>query len=64
MSAFVVVLSHRYFAATSSGGRYRIPGIPPGEYDVVVWTDGEVRGRKRVHVAPGNTVELDFVVQP
>ena len=64
MSAFVVVLSHRYFAATAPGGRYRIAGVPPGEYDVVVWTDGEERGRKRVRVAPGNTVELDFVVEP
>ncbi len=64
MSAFVVVLSHRYFAATAPGGRYRIPTVPPGEYEVVVWTDGEERGRKRVRVPPGDTVELDFVVEP
>jgi plastocyanin len=64
MSAFVVVLSHRYFAATSPGGRYRIADVPPGKYDVVVWTDGEERDKKRVRVAPGGTVELDFVVEP
>jgi plastocyanin len=64
MSAFVVVLSHRYFAATSPEGRYRIAEVPPGEYDVVVWTDGEERSKKRVRVAPGGTVELDFVVEP
>ncbi len=64
MSAFVLVLSHRYFAATGPGGRYRIEGVPPGEYDVVVWTDGEERSKKRARVAPGGTVELDFVVEP
>lgn len=64
MSAFVLVLSHRYFAATEPGGRYRIEGVPPGDYDVVVWTDGEERARKWVRVAPGNTAELDFVVGP
>ena len=42
----------------------RIAGVPPGEYDVVVWTDGEERDKKRVRVAPGGTVELDFVVEP
>ncbi|HEY7816875.1 MAG TPA: carboxypeptidase regulatory-like domain-containing protein [Vicinamibacteria bacterium] len=64
MSAFVLVLSHQYFAATASDGRYRIEGVPPGEYDVVVWTDGEERGKKRVRVGPGATAELDFVVEP
>lgn len=64
MSAFIVVLSHPYFAATGAGGRYRIESVPPGDYDVVVWTDGEERGTKRVRVAPGATAALDFVVEP
>ncbi|HEY7697026.1 MAG TPA: carboxypeptidase regulatory-like domain-containing protein [Vicinamibacteria bacterium] len=63
MSAFILVLSHHYFASTGADGRYRIEAVPPGEYDVVVWTDGEERGRKRVRVFPGETVELDFVVE-
>jgi hypothetical protein len=64
MSAFILVLSHHYFASTRADGRYRIESVPPGEYDVVVWTDGEERSRKRVRVTPGGTVELDFVVEP
>jgi len=64
MSAFILVLSHGYFAATGTDGRYRIERVPPGEYDVVVWTDGEERSRKRVRVAPETTTELDFVVEP
>jgi plastocyanin len=64
MSAFILVLSHRYFAATGADGRYRIESVPPGEYDVVVWTDGEERGRRKVRVPSGGTAELDFVVEP
>ncbi|MGH9324370.1 MAG: carboxypeptidase regulatory-like domain-containing protein [Vicinamibacteria bacterium] len=64
MSAFILVFSHRYFSSTTSDGRYRIEGVPPGEYDVVVWTDGEERATDKVRVAPGRTVELDFVVEP
>ncbi len=64
MSAFILVLSHRYFAATGIDGRYRIERVPPGEYDVVVWTDGEERSRKRVRVGSETTTELDFVVAP
>jgi plastocyanin len=64
MSAFILVLSHRYFAATGADGRYRIESVPPGEYDVVVWTDGEERSKKRVRVPPGAAAELDFLVEP
>jgi plastocyanin len=64
MSAFVLVFSHRYFASTGGDGRYRIDGVPPGEYHVVVWTDGEERRRQRVRVASGETLQLDFVVEP
>lgn len=63
MSAFVLVFSHGYFSATDDDGRYRIDDVPPGRYDVVVWTDGEVRDRKPVTLPPGASVELDFVVE-
>ncbi len=64
MSAFILVFSHRYFAATDADGRYRIQSVPPGDYQVLVWTDGEDRVRRGVTVPPGRTVELDFVVEP
>ena len=63
MSAFILVFSHRYYASTDADGRYRIDGVPPGEYDVIVWTDGEIRGSRSVTIGSGGAVTLDFVVE-
>ncbi len=37
MEAFIVVKKHAYFAVANDRGRYRIPGLPPGEYHLEVW---------------------------
>lgn len=63
MSAFILVFAHRYFASTDASGGYRIDAVPPGDYDVTVWTDGEVRDTQSVVVGPGETVTVDFVVE-
>ena len=64
MSAYVLVFAHRFFAATDPEGRYRIEGIPPGSYDLSVWTDGRVRETRSVRVPEeGGPVEADFVVR-
>lgn len=62
MSAFILVFAHRYFAATGPSGDYRIEGVPPGSYDVVVWTDGKERAVETVSVASGERVQRDFEV--
>lgn len=63
MSAFILVFSHQYFASTDAAGNYRIDAVPPGDYDVSVWTDGEARVSHSVTVKAGEAVELDFVVE-
>ena len=63
MSAFILVFSHQYFASTDASGRYRIDAVPPGDYDVSVWTDGKVRMSQSVTVKASEPVELDFVVE-
>ena len=64
MSAYILVFAHTFFAATDAEGRYRIPGVPPGEYGVSVWSDGSVRETRRVTVPEGETeVSQDFVVR-
>jgi plastocyanin len=64
MSAFILVFAHSYFASTDEAGRYRIEGVPPGRYTLVVWTDGEERSRREVTVREGTEqVAQDFTVE-
>ena len=64
MSAYILVLAHRYFATTGDDGRYRIEGVPPGRYTVVAWTDGQERARRTVELAgAGAAATADFVIE-
>jgi plastocyanin len=64
MNAFILVFAHRFFAATDESGAYRIDNVPPGTYNLVVWTDGRVRATRGVHVGEdGGVVNQDFVVE-
>jgi hypothetical protein len=58
------VFGHRYFATTDTDGRYEIPDIPPGTYDVTAWHEGDSRDTRTVVVpAQGGMVEQDFEVR-
>jgi len=63
MNAFVLVFSHRFFAMTDTEGRYRIDGVPPGNYNVIAWNEGTSTDSKPVSVTDGATAELDFTVR-
>lgn len=63
MSAFVLVLPHSYFATTDASGHYRIPDVPPGRYDVVVWSDPFPLVRREVQLSSGETNESHFVLE-
>jgi hypothetical protein len=63
MNAFILVFSHRFFATTDDAGRYRIEGVPAGEYRLVLWHDGRERDVRSVRVGVGGVAEADFVVK-
>jgi plastocyanin len=64
MSAFILVFAHRFFAVTDAEGRFRIDAVPPGEYTVVAWNDGQTRDSRAIRVPPdGSGVEADFTVK-
>ena len=63
MSAFILVFAHPYFGTTDSDGRYRIEAVPPGDYQLSVWNDGETRATHKLHVpASDAAVEENFVL--
>ncbi len=62
MKAYVGVLAHPFFAVSGRDGSFKIEGLPPGEYTLVVWH--EVLGEQTVAVAIGlmetKAIELVF----
>jgi plastocyanin len=63
MSAFILVFSHPYFAVTDSQGRYHIDNVPPGNYGVIAWNEGNPSEPKAVAVPDGGAAELDFALR-
>jgi plastocyanin len=64
MSAYILVLAHRYFALSDGAGRYAIEGVPPGTYTLSLWYEGSVRESRTVTVPDGaGAGDADFVVR-
>ena len=62
MSAFVLVLSHRFFDVTDADGGFTIENVPAGTYTVVGWYEGEARTSRSVTVPAGGIVDLELTV--
>src|SRR5262249_28496825 len=48
--------------STDDNGRYRLAGLPPGDYEVMARVMGRTPVRARVHVAAGAEAALDLVL--
>jgi plastocyanin len=65
MQAWVFVFDHPYFQLTTADGRFRLEGVPPGQYDLeMVHPAGQLRWRQRVEVQAGATLRVDIAVSP
>jgi len=65
MNAFILVFAHRFFAVTDEDGRYRIDGVPPGTYTLVVWNEAG-RGdppKRTVTMTEASDVDADFTIR-
>jgi len=63
MSAYVLVFSHPFFAVTDTAGRYSIAGVPPGTYQLDVWSELGTAQPLRMTVAAGQVTIADFTVR-
>jgi len=45
MNGYILVMPHRYFAVTDAEGKFQLPALPAGRYDLVMWH--ETLGLKR-----------------
>jgi plastocyanin len=62
MSAFVLVFNHPFFDVTDVDGRFELPSLAAGTYNVVGWYEGEARISRPVTVQPNSWTEVDLVV--
>ena len=59
MQAWIYVSKHPYAAVTQADGTYEITGVPPGEYNAMVWHEELGQVSAKVKVPPSGTATLD-----
>lgn len=62
MVADILVLPSRYFSLTDEKGRYRIEGLPPGEYALKVWHIFGGVDQKPIRVG-SEPLQVDFSIR-
>lgn len=60
---YVAVLPHPFFYVTGRGGSFAIQGLPPGDYEVVVWHEKFLETRTKVTVGAKETKVANFTLK-
>ena len=64
MNAYVGVFSHPYFAVTKADGKFAIPSLPAGTYDIEAWHEKLGVRTGKATVAADGTGKVDFTFSP
>ncbi len=62
MSAYIAVMTHPYFDVTAKDGKFTIPDLPAGSYEIQVWHERLKTKTMKVTVADGETKTVDFTL--
>jgi hypothetical protein len=60
MQSWGIAIGNPYFAVTGADGRYTIPDLPPGVYDVIAWHPHMKVQSQRVTVSSNGSARLDY----
>ena len=64
MNCVVLVLPNKYFSVTDSKGRYLIPDLAPGKYEIRVWHERLPSLRRTVTIIDSKETNINFVLGP
>jgi len=60
MVAWIVVLDHPFYGVTAADGRYKIKGLPPGQYTLEVWHESYKSVTQQIEVKAKESKTLNF----
>lgn len=60
---YVAVLPHPFFAVTGRNGAFAIEGLPPGEYEVVIWHEKFKEARAKLSVGVRESKVANFTLK-
>jgi plastocyanin len=60
MRALILVLDTPYFVLSDPEGRYRLSGLPAGNYTLKAWLTSKTTREQPVHLTSGSTLKANF----
>jgi len=60
MRGLLLVLATPHFVVTDESGRYRLTGLPAGQYTLKAWVDSRTTREHPVDLKSGSTLHVDF----
>lgn len=60
MQAYAVIAKNPYYAISENGGTFKLDGVPPGRYHLMVWSKSLGESEQEIVVETGKPTKADF----